>query len=340
MTEIYPNIYMKVIDFQDKNMSPRNLYVIKQEKRSLMVDTAYRTPECLDIIDEMLKELEIPYSQLDVFITHIHPDHAGLAEEMSAKGATIYMNPAEADSKNDLMHCYLSNSRMRNTSLRTIGVTKEHTPDVYHTVMEYTEEQFDKRLGTDIFKFIPIEQGEIMRYGDFSFKVIGLRGHTYGQLGLYDKQHKIFFCGDQVMTTIAPIVGSMHKDMALLEYYMSSLEIIKNHFKDYLVLSSHYDIIRDVGKEVDRIVHSYIDKCDIMRHTLENHDGEMTIRQVGVYSYGRTEEPPDKKMFLSCAMIWAKTFSCLEYLYEEGFVDRVEREGILYWTSIRHNPDS
>lgn len=334
MTEVYPDIFMEVIDFHDKGISPRNLYVIKQEKRSLMVDTAFRTPECLEAIDRMLKELEIPYTELDVFITHSHPDHAGLAEEMAARGAVIYMNPTEANEDNDLMHCYLSNSSKREANLRTIGVTKEYTPDVYRTVMDYTEEQFDKNLSTDYFKFRPIEPGETLRCGRFSFKVLSLRGHTYGQLGLYDKEHKVFFCADQVMTNIAPIVGSTHKNMALLEYYMNSLEIIKHHFQDYLVLSSHYDIVTDVGKEVDRIVYSYLDKCNIMRRVLKENGGEMTVRQVGVHSYGRSEEPPAKQQFMSCTMIWAKTFSCLEYLYEEGFVNRVEREGTLYWTGI------
>lgn len=334
MTEVYPNIFMEVIEFPDKNLSPRNLYVIKQKERSLMVDTALRTPECFHVIDGMLKELEISYENLDVFITHVHPDHTGLADEMAAKGARIYMNPAEADVKNDLTHCYLSEDQERTSSLRVVGVTPEHTPDVYRTVMNYTKEQFDKNLNVGQFAYTPMEPGETLRCGNFMFKVIGLRGHTYGQLGLYDEKHKIFFSGDQVMTTITPIVGSMHKDMALLEYYLNSLEIIKHHFRDYLVLSSHYDIMTDVGKEVDRIVLSYIDKCEIMKRTLKENGKAMTVRQVGVYSYGRSEEPPAKSMFPSCTMIWAKTFSCLEYLYQEGFVKREERDGILYWSAI------
>lgn len=340
MTEVYPNIYMEVLDFHDKSISPRNLYVVKQPGRSLMVDTAFRTAECMEAIDRMLKELQIPYGELDVFITHIHPDHAGLAEEMAAKGARLYMNPAEADSKNDLMHCYLSNSKIRDSSLRAIGVTKEHTPEVYWRVMEYTQEQHERNLSTESFSFQPIEPGETLRYGDFAFQVLSLRGHTYGQLGLYDKRHKVFFCADQLMTTISPIVGSVHKNMALLEYYMNSLEIIKHHFQDYLILSSHYDIITDAGREVDRIVFSYLDKCGIMKRVLEEHGGEMTVRQVGVHAYGRSEAPPEKEQFESCAMIWAKTFSCLEYLYEEGFVTRVERDGTLYWTGVSYNYNS
>ena len=97
------------------------------------------------------------------------------------------------------------------------------------------------------------------------------------------------------------------------------------------MLPCHYDPIDDVGKEADRIIRGYMDKCTIMMQVLKESIEPLTTRDVGVRAYGRSEGPPDYAHFVSCTQIWAKTFSCLEYLYGEGFVKRTEKEGILYW---------
>ena len=74
-----------------------------------------------------------------------------------------------------------------------------------------------------------------------------------------------------------------------------------------------------------------MDKCSIMKRVLEEDGGFLTTRDVGVRAYGRSQGPPDYQHCMSCTQIWVKTFSCLEYLYGEGFLERKDKEGILYW---------
>lgn len=40
--EIYHNLFQETISYSDRHMSPRNLYLIRQPGRSLMVDTSFR----------------------------------------------------------------------------------------------------------------------------------------------------------------------------------------------------------------------------------------------------------------------------------------------------------
>lgn len=42
MQEIYDNLFQETISYSDRHMSPRNLYLIRQPGRSLMVDTSFR----------------------------------------------------------------------------------------------------------------------------------------------------------------------------------------------------------------------------------------------------------------------------------------------------------
>ena len=75
-----------------------------------------------------------------------------------------------------------------------------------------------------------MSEGEKLHYGDYTFETIGLRGHTYGQLGLYDKEHKIFFCADQVINGIVPIVATTNPDEELLKSYFASLARFRKEF--------------------------------------------------------------------------------------------------------------
>ncbi len=331
MKELYHNIFEETISYPGQHIIPRNLLVVKQPGRSLMVDTAMCLPQDRRFVQEMLKNLEIDYKDLDIFITHDHPDHTGLVLELEELGARVFMNPDETRWRADLLHCYLSDDRTRKESLRIVGVTKQDTPEVYEAIMDYTNRAHREWRRDSDFPFIPAPPGTVLSYGEYRFEVVSMKGHTYGQCGLYEPEHRLLFCGDQIMTNIVPNVGSQQKDLGLLKSYLSSMEEMKHKYADCLYLTAHYGPIRDIVDEVDRIVLGYMDKCAIMKRVLEEEGRPLTTRDVGVRAYGRSQGPPDYRHFLSCTQIWIKTFSCLEYMYGEGFVERSERDGILYW---------
>lgn len=108
---------------------------------------------------------------------------------------------------------------------------------------------------------------------------------------------------------------------------------MKHKYKDSRLLLCHYGPIKDVEKEANRIIMGYLDKCEIMKGVLDRNGGWMATRDVGIQAYGRGQGLVDYRNFVTCTQIWAKTFSCLEFLYEEGFVERLERDGIIYWRS-------
>lgn len=322
---------METITYENRHKSPRNLYVVRGRDRSLMVDTSWNAPRDRRILNSMIKQLGIPCEKLDVFITHDHPDHSGLAPELEALGARIFMNPSETRKRTDLQHSYLADEEKRIRNLRIVGVTRDHTPDVYQTVMEYTNRAYAEWPDSWDFSFLPAPPGTIMQYGEYQFEVVPLKGHTFGQCGLYEPEHKLLFVGDQIMTDIVPIVGSQQKDLGMLKSYLASLSELKHCYKDCRIFPSHYSLELDIEREVNRIVSGYMDKCSIMKSIVEQSEIPLTTRDVGIRTYGRSQGPPDYAHFFSCTQIWVKTFSCLEYLYGEGFVRRTEKDGILYW---------
>ena len=88
VSEILAGIYELKL-YQDTNEIRVFLVPGVHGQKSLLIDTGYNTEENRGILNEVLGELNIKYQDLDVFLTHKHHDHTGMASHLAALGATI-----------------------------------------------------------------------------------------------------------------------------------------------------------------------------------------------------------------------------------------------------------
>ena len=70
-----------------------------------------------------------------------------------------------------------------------------------------------------------------------------------------------------------------------------------------------------------------------MKQILDHARNPMTVRQVASIAYGMEKIPENLDQLMKLKMVISKTFSCLEFLYEQDFAVRTERDGTLYWES-------
>ena len=76
---------------------------------------------------------------------------------------------------------------------------------------------------------------------------------------------------------------------------------------------------------------SYLDKMEIVHNILEHSRHPKPIREIASIAYGMPQLPKDTDEFIKLKMVMSKCFSCLEYLRDEDFAVREEKNGTFYW---------
>ena len=81
--EIRKNLYRVPVPLPGNPLKNLNAYLIRGP-RNLLVDTGFRQEACRQALAAGLAELEVSMADTDIFLTHLHSDHAGLAPEFLA----------------------------------------------------------------------------------------------------------------------------------------------------------------------------------------------------------------------------------------------------------------
>src|ERR1051325_3637853 len=75
-----------------------NVYLIRLEEGFLLLDCGLKTRACREALEQGIATAGARFSEIrQLIVTHLHPDHFGLAAEVRQRsGAGIWMHAAEA----------------------------------------------------------------------------------------------------------------------------------------------------------------------------------------------------------------------------------------------------
>ena len=332
MKLLAPNLYKVILTNKAMRTSSRNLYIIKGNGRSLMIDTSWKVPECLNEMEHVLKELSIDYRDLDIFVTHNHADHSGYISLFIERGARAFMNPVETSECSDRSHRLYEDNTMRRSYTRECGVTKELAPDAWQEINTGADQLARENNISFHFPFTPIAPGDTLSCGGYDFEIVPLYGHTAGQCGLVERKKKLFFCADQVILGLTPIVITSGKDQHLLAEYFASLKALAADYGGYRFLPGHYGEFTEIREETCRIIDEYETRCTQLRLALAESRHPMTLLELDQALYVQRMHTYRYSYLFSYLNTWPKLFSCLDWLAETGSITRTEKDGVLFWS--------
>ena len=90
--EIVPNMYRTEIPLHGSPLKWLNSYIVKGDDRFLIIDTGFNREDCLKKMNASLQKLGVDLNKTDIFITHLHVDHIGLAGTLARESSKVYFN--------------------------------------------------------------------------------------------------------------------------------------------------------------------------------------------------------------------------------------------------------
>lgn len=156
-----------------------NAYVITGQ-RNLLVDTGFRQEACRQALLSGLAELGISMDNTDIFLTHLHSDHTGLAPEIRGRSTRIYIG-AE-----DLSHMPGKHSTFQWADSDERFAAEGFPRDLLAILTERNPAQGLSPIPYD--GYLPVQPGDVFSYGRHWFKAIVTPGHTPGHMCLWEEE--------------------------------------------------------------------------------------------------------------------------------------------------------
>lgn len=239
--QIRENLYRAEIPLPRNPLKATNSYIIKSDKRNLVIDTGLNRDECKAALTDALRQLNIDLARTDFFVTHMHADHIGLVAEYADEGAAIYFNEPDADilMRPDLWEL-----------VRSLAGKHGFPEGLVDAAIDSHPGQRYKPI--DPVDFTMVADGDLISYGDYELICINTPGHTRGHTCLYEPHYRLFFSGDHIIGEITPNISTWLEDSNPLGEYFKSLERVYQMDIE-LTLPGHRSLIHDSRKRIDQI---------------------------------------------------------------------------------------
>lgn len=199
-----------------------------------------------------------------IFVTHLHPDHAGCAGWLAREhDVEVWMT------REEYLLCRV-----------LIGDTGHEAPDAgvrFYRAAGFPEEalhryqemfgMFGRYVSPLPESYRRIKDGDIVAIGSSDWEVVIGRGHSPEHACLYNAERNLVISGDQVLPTISSNVSVYPTEPHAnpLCDWMESLRHMKARLpEDVLVLPAHGKPFRGAHERLDELIHEHdtgLEKC-------------------------------------------------------------------------------
>lgn len=318
--EIASNWFRLRIPLPDTPLKELNSYLIRGKERNLLIDTGLNRSQCLQAMLKELKVLNIDLAQTDLFITHLHADHLGLAFRLASPGSRVYLSRQDAE----LVMNWTGFGPMLEYAV-SCGFPREQL-----------QRALDRHPG---FKFrsdqIPelhlLSDGDIVTCSGYQLHCRLTPGHTPGHLCLYEPLHNILISGDHILGDITPNIQCWSNERNPLKDYLQSLDRTAG-LEVEQVLPGHRELFQDLQARISELREHHDQRLKEVLDSLTQN--EATPFQVAAGMNwdldcdSWDDFPVTQKWFAT-----GEAMAHLRFLEEQGSVRRTHRDGLFLYTS-------
>ncbi|MGI6467742.1 MAG: MBL fold metallo-hydrolase [Syntrophomonadaceae bacterium] len=325
MEKIRRNILRIEIPLPRNPLKALNAYFLAGDDRNLLIDTGFNQAECRQAMDQAMEEIGFSMENTDIFITHCHSDHAGLAGYLAKPETRIYTGDYTARDISRQFDWFEDFGILVQQG-GLLDMDLDQNP-INHPGYRYRTDKVDFNQVT------VVADGTIINVGDYSLKCVHTTGHAPDHICLYEENHKILFCGDHILETITPNnnIWETPWDIKVdyLDEYLKSLTKVEALAID-LILPAHrghgfdcYRRIQELREHHERRLNNVLDilgnKTMTAAQVASKMDWDLDIKDWDQY-------PKAQKIFAT-----GEALSHLSHLVCKGVLRKELRDGVVYY---------
>ena len=307
-----------------------NVYIVEGNDGNLLIDTGWNTPEAFNALAREMQNSGFALNDItDIVITHVHPDHMGLAGKIAElTGASI----AVSDIENNLLDSYYAHPETLISEL-IVFFMANGVPEWELKML--SEASFNIRSYVSPFKATTLlKQGDIISMAPYEFQVMVTPGHSPGHICLYEPNKKYFFSGDHVLPEVVPNI-SYHPRSGEdpLGDYVKSLGALSD-LEVRFVFPGHGSVFSGLGPMIDDIMRFHRDRMNKIQRTMgvETRNAYEVAKAIPWIVNGE-ETAYDKLEPIDRRLAVLETLAHLQYLVAEKKGRKIaEGENTLYWS--------
>ena len=250
-----------------------NLYLIKDTDGWIVIDSGIGTDKTKALWETIFDSLDEPI--VGVLITHLHPDHVGLAGWITERfKAPLYMSQTEYFTARAFTGAKNTESRWRDEEyFRRAGLVDEKISSLVGGNKGYS----------NVVAPIPVsykrlKQDDVLTFNGHSWRVMIGRGHSPEHVCLYCEDLNILIAGDHILPQITPNIGvySTEPEGNTLQDYLTTLLPFAQLPDKTLVLPAHKRPFVGVAERVNQLIEHHqhhlmalIEACDTPKSVVE-----------------------------------------------------------------------
>jgi glyoxylase-like metal-dependent hydrolase (beta-lactamase superfamily II) len=218
-------------------LSHINVWLLETEHGYVIVDTGMAATIGKEAWLALERDVFAARPVCAVFVTHIHPDHIGLAAWLQERhGVPVLMSERTHE---------LSRTFLGGESRIEAGEVERFFNSQGLTDLGSIQPMLKPDRFARVTSGVPrverhVANGETLQWGS-GWTAMRTDGHAEGHLCLWNAAHRVLISGDQVLPTISSNIsfGPHTADLDPLGSYLSSLERLRKFPVETLVLPSH-----------------------------------------------------------------------------------------------------
>lgn len=322
---ILPGIYKIEVPLPHNPLQSVNVYVIKDKKQNLVIDTGMNRAECRAAVLAGLEEINVGLDKIDFFVTHMHSDHCGLVANLTTETPIIYCSRLAAVDIAGL------DGTVHWEELKSIGRLSGFQEVELQKAIDNHPGYKYRPVGRMNFK--PVRENDVLNVGGYQLVCIETPGHTSGHVCLYEPNFKILFSGDHILMDITPNISlATDYDRNLLSDFNESLSKVYK-LDVSLVLPGHRSLFSDCKGRIKELKYHHKTRATEVLSILENATLDayhIAAQMTWDMTYESWDLFPVAQKWFACG----EALAHLKYLEEMDLVSKEEKAGVYYFSRV------